>query len=212
MSPRKFWTTCCLAAAAIAATASPAQASLVDRGNGMIYDTVSNLTWLKNADSQGLMTWDVAVSWADQLSHGGFSDWRLPGVSPVNGLSLNLAYSEDGSTDGGINQTGLNSELGHLFYTSLGNQAATGVTQSGPFEALQNYVYWTGTESPYDPEEALHFFTIFGEQGSSLKVNEYHAMAVRVGDVPEPATLMLLLLGLGAVALTSRRGKTGEQA
>lgn len=205
-----------LAGAATLALAGAAHAELFDRGNGMIYDSATDLTWLQDAnaakslgaDADGLLSWDAAVSWVDQLSHAGFDDWRLPTVSPVNGISLNLDYSDDGSTDGGINTAGKNSELGHLFYVSLGNQAATGLSLSGPFSNTQSYAYWTGTGSPYGADEALHFFTAFGDQGSSLKVNEYHAWAVRSGDVlpvPEPQSAALLLLGLGVLAWRRQR-------
>jgi len=206
---------CSLVTAAALVMASPAWATLYDRGNGMVYDSASNLTWLQDANAartsgasaSGLLTWDAANTWAQQLSWGGFDDWRLPVVRPVNGSSLNMDYSEDGSTDGGINTSGKNSELGYLFYISLGNQAATGMSQSGPFTNTQDFAYWTGTTSPYGDEEALHFFTAFGDQGSSLKVNEYLAWAVREGDVlavPEPQQVVLLLMGLGVLAWRRR--------
>jgi hypothetical protein len=186
-----------------------AQAELFDRGSGMIYDSRSNLTWLIDANAaptlgahpDGLMSWSQAVSWADQLVFGGFSDWRLPQVRPVNGVGLNLDYSEDGSTDGGINQRGLNSELGFLFYVSLGNQANSSELLAGPFQRLQNYAYWTGTSSPY-AGEAMHFFTAFGDQGSSPTESLYYAWAVREGDVlavPEPQSAALMLLGLAVL-------------
>lgn len=57
-----------------------AQATLIDRGGGMVYDDVLNITWLQDANqgagsafddgvntADGLMTWDSAVAWADGL-------------------------------------------------------------------------------------------------------------------------------------------------
>ena len=66
------------AAAAMVAVAGAAQAALLNRGGGMIYDTTRNITWLSNMNTNGLMTWGAAGTWANNLVHGGFDDWRLP--------------------------------------------------------------------------------------------------------------------------------------
>ena len=63
-----------------------AQAMLIDRGRGLIYDNVLNITWLSDAnyaktsgvDADGLMNWTAASAWAANLVYGGYSDWRLP--------------------------------------------------------------------------------------------------------------------------------------
>lgn len=63
-----------------------ARATLIDRGGGMIYDTDLNITWLADAnyaktsgyDADGLMTWAAANAWAQNLTYGGYTDWRLP--------------------------------------------------------------------------------------------------------------------------------------
>lgn len=73
-------------------TVSPTHASLVDVGNGMVYDTVLDITWLQNAnyamssgyDADGLMTWDEANTWATTLYYGGTGGWRLPTFDPNN--------------------------------------------------------------------------------------------------------------------------------
>src|SRR5215472_15361646 len=73
--------------------ALPVSATLIDRGNGLIYDTVLNITWVQdanlcltlndcvNGDAFGNMTWDDANTWAANLVYQGFSDWRLPYAS-----------------------------------------------------------------------------------------------------------------------------------
>lgn len=121
-----------------------AQAALLDRGGGLIYDTLLNITWLQDAnyaktsgyDSDGVMTWYEASTWASSLSYYDnvrnitYSDWRLPINKPVDGIAFNYNWSEVGSTDYGYNiskqgstfagSTG--SEMAHLFYTSLNNK------------------------------------------------------------------------------------------
>ena len=80
MKTLKTWA----AAAAIVALTGSAQAALIDRGGGMIYDTTRNLTWLANMNTNGLMTWAAATTWANNLVHGGFDDWRLPTLNPAD--------------------------------------------------------------------------------------------------------------------------------
>jgi len=69
-----------------------AQANLFDRGGGLIYDDVLNVTWLQDAnyaktsgyDADGLMDWTSANNWAanlvyhDSVRNVDYSDWRLP--------------------------------------------------------------------------------------------------------------------------------------
>ena len=59
---------------ACATLAAPlANAALIDRGGGLIYDTDRDITWLQDAnyaqtsgyDGDGLMNWSAATAWAD---------------------------------------------------------------------------------------------------------------------------------------------------
>src|SRR5678815_2771735 len=91
------------------AASQSAQAALIDRGNGLIYDTVLNITWMQDvalaqtlgADSDGLFDWSGANAWAQQLVYGGYDDWRLPTLKPVNGIEFNRILHCDGSADYG---------------------------------------------------------------------------------------------------------------
>ena len=95
-----------------------ANADLYDRGNGLIYDDELDITWLQDAnyaatqyaatgglegDADGRMTWTDANEWADNLSYGGYDDWRLPtaGNAPVKLYNVTTG------------------ELGHMFYNNL---------------------------------------------------------------------------------------------
>lgn len=44
-----------------------AHATLMDMGDETIYDTDLQLSWLQNANTNGLMTWSAANTWADNL-------------------------------------------------------------------------------------------------------------------------------------------------
>ena len=107
-----------------------AQAALINRGNGMIYDDVLNITWLQDAsyattsgfDSDGLLNWSQANSWVNNLVYGGYNDWRLPSISPNNGSStFNSGFSFNGTTDRGFNNASQLNELGYMFYVNLAN-------------------------------------------------------------------------------------------
>jgi hypothetical protein len=193
-----------LALIASAAVTGTAQASLVDRGNGLIYDTDLNVTWLANANlaasntfgvagigADGRMTWFTAQSWIagmDAANYLGYSDWRLP-------TSPNLASNT------GTNQT--SSELGHLFGIELGLQGVNSITTThnanyNLFSNIQNYVYWSGTESA--PLYAWFFNATDNFQHSDgYKFFTLNAWAVRSGDVaavPVPGAAWLFGSGL----------------
>ena len=78
-------------AAVLVLLASGAQATLIDRGEGFIYDDSLNITWTQNANirdgegplGDGLDNWANQVAWAEGYSqthsvYGSFTDWRLP--------------------------------------------------------------------------------------------------------------------------------------
>lgn len=91
-----------------------AQAALIDRGGGLLYDNVLNITWLQDAtyaqtsgaDSDGYMNWYQAKDWAANLSYYDsvrgvtHDNWRLPGMIDTGTVSCNYAFS---GTDCGYN-------------------------------------------------------------------------------------------------------------
>jgi hypothetical protein len=210
--------------------ASMAQATLFDRGNGMIYDSDQDLTWLQDAnyaktsgfDSDGEMNWNSATGWAAGLSIGGYTNWRLASVTDSSDDGCDFSFT---GTDCGYNVDTSGSELAYMWYETLGNksyydtsgnadQPGWGLTSTSADGVdilnLQSDYYWSGTEYAPGTDNAWHFNTDDGGQyGDGSKGFEFYAWAVRSGDVaavPEPSTLILFgfgLAGLGAV----RRGR-----
>lgn len=191
---------------------SLAQAELHDRGGGLIYDDVLDITWLQDAnyaktngdDNTGRMTWDQAMQWAQNLEYYDsvrnvtWTDWRLPRIRPINGTNYVSDFSVDGTTDRGFNTVSVNSELAHMYYVSLGNlgyaatdgsypQPGYGLVSTGPYMNLRPLAYWS--ESEYDPflGHAWGFILLTGSQHAGVKdLETFYAWAVRDGDVGAP--------------------------
>lgn len=153
----------------------------------------------------GTLDWYGAQAWVQYLNsvnYGGLQSWRLPSLAPANGSSFDFSFSYDGSTDYGYNHSAASNEWGHLFYGELGNlayydtsgnpQTPYGLLNTAPFSNLSPVVYWTGTDA--DTGTAWYFSSTDGLQSQFDKTTQYAVVAV--ADVPEPASLSLLLVGL----------------
>ncbi|MCQ8181477.1 DUF1566 domain-containing protein [Methylomonas sp. SURF-1] len=238
----KFKRSLIVAATAVAANLPNAQAALLDRGGGMLYDTVLNVTWLQDAnyaktsgyDSDGKMDWNQAVAWAEQLEFGGFSDWRLASIKPVNGIAYNENFSNDGSTDYAWNVSSPNSELGYMYFINLGLTAyqfpdgsdnphfgifgdgrTGGQADVGLVRNLRSFSYWSGNTVPDRAGEAWFFDTALGSQQSWYKTglaSDLYAWAVRDGDVaavPLPSAFWLFGAGLAGLLRYGSQRKIG---
>jgi hypothetical protein len=192
-----------------------AQASLFDRGGGLIYDDDLTITWLANANVNGVMTWDNAMTWASNLSYYDsvrnvtYTDWRLPTTlqpDPACG-------TQNSGVSSGYNCTG--SEMGHLFYNELSGTAGSSILSSADpdlalFTNVQSSYYWSGTENAPDTNYAWFFGFVLGHQTANNKSGTGYAWAVRPGDVaavPVPAAVWLFgsgLLGLAGIAQRQR--------
>lgn len=75
-------------AVAVSGFGGNASAILLDRGADMVYDTVLDITWTRNANLSGsTFNWVDANQWAADLVFGGFDDWRLPYASVAAGVA-----------------------------------------------------------------------------------------------------------------------------
>lgn len=141
--------------------------ALLDRGGGLIYDTVLNITWLQDAnfsktsgyDEDGRMAWNQAATWAENLSYYDparnitWTDWRLPKTLPANGslTGYNYIFSYNGSTDWAFNISAplsaypgtTGSEMAYMFYNNLKNR--------GDHDVMGNFI----SENSYPPNYAL---------------------------------------------------------
>ncbi|HMQ72302.1 MAG TPA: PEP-CTERM sorting domain-containing protein [Rubrivivax sp.] len=197
-----------------------------------VYDTALDLTWLADwnagagssfdngsSSTDGRMTWSSATAWAAALTDFG-GGWSLPGVTDIGNDGCN--YGSNG-TDCGFNVDTSGSPLAHMYYVTLGNlayhdtsgsgpQDGWGLKNAGPFSDMlstESVAYWSGTPHTQAPSAyAWYFYTLNGYQHFSQQSSYYYAVAVRPGDVfavPEPASVVMLLAGLGAVGAAVRR-------
>jgi hypothetical protein len=199
-------------AGALSTGSLTAQAALFDRGGGMVYDSDLNITWLQDWNANGLMLWDQANTWANQLTVGGFDDWRLPVAADNWCLGFGCA-----------------SELAHMFYDEFGATSGDSVlagTNTANLQLFRNIqdqlvpfaAYWMGTEDFNHPGFHKELWMVDGGgspfgggvQGATGDPERIFAVAVRNGDVvisaaPEPETWALMVRGLGALAAVRRR-------
>lgn len=144
--------------------------ALGDPNAAFFYDTVLNVTWLRDfnagagsafddgaSTTDGRMTWPNANAWAAALTVGVFTGWRLPTI--IDSRAPGCNWSDAGGTDCGYNvQTedgGAYSEWAHLWYLTLGNLAycppgnttCTGPGVPQPGWGLTNTAYFQKMQS-----------------------------------------------------------------
>lgn len=143
-------------------------------------DWESYFNWASGLNAPGVLTYNlnsgISVSWE--------GDWRLP-----NTVDGSRSWGYDGTTTAGFNIT--SSEMGHLFYKSLGNQgcydvkgrpgsgwgadAAWGLKNKGLFVNLYPETYWSNTEYSKYKEQAWAFSFFSGSQSN----NEFKHLGTR---------------------------------
>jgi len=108
-------------------------AALHDRGGGLLYDDVLNITWLQDANyakssgyhQTGKMSWVEANQWVNNLVYHDtirnidYTNWRLPKVNPISGSVFNHQFRLDGTSDEGYNITDPCSEFSFMYYVNL---------------------------------------------------------------------------------------------
>ena len=199
----------------------PVAAALWDRGGGLLYDDVLNVTWLQDAnwaatsgyDDDGRMTYAEATIWAEGLAYYDtvrgitWDDWRLP------------------DTGDGSNRGSGYPEHYYMFYGNLngsagsfpGNQFVDGDGSTGTVLNLQPYAYWAISTAPGVPGTTMGMEFYFnysnGDFGFIEASMPLYAWAVRDGDVsPVPLPPSMILLGNGLFGLGLLRWSRGQNS
>ncbi len=179
----------------------------VNPGGQTVYDPVTNVTWLANADlaatnsfglppckapgnpklcvnDDGAMNWDSASQFVANMNSGagylGQTNWELP---PIDSSCDGYDCSESGNP------------MGELFYRQLGlSRGMPAVTAPnidvGPFNHLQPYLYWgclgatiQGPCQTTGPVSGFEWSFSFGNgfQGTDILANDLYVTAYFAG-------------------------------
>ena len=84
------------------------EATLINRGNGLVYDTVDNISWTQDANIPGFKTWADQKTFAENLVLAGFDDFRLPTLDELTSLYAQLPGIP------GSNKTGAQGPFVHI--------------------------------------------------------------------------------------------------
>jgi hypothetical protein len=230
--------------AAVVGLSGVANATLTTIGTATYGSNAYNLIYEGDINGTGLIWldytksaayWDTQRTWANGLNGAGVlvynlnsgisvdwtgGVWRLP--TTVDGA---FVEGFDGTTTGGYNVK--TSEMGHLYFESLGNNArrntdgtwndpASFVLKKGDFQHLTGIQYWSDTQRD-DTATAWAFYInkssggVWGRQIVDAEVYSYYALAVhpagvaQSSPVPIPAAVWLLGSGLAGLGLLRKR-------
>jgi hypothetical protein len=179
-------------------------AALWDRGGGLIYDDVLDLTFLDDATE---MHWldpakpsrTVALNYVENLQYYDpirdviWDDWRMPKITNINVTSSSM-------------ETVVESELSYLYY----NEFSKNPFDPSPFENLPEATYWLGSGGFGHPAPGIWAFQFTTGLHAGQDPYDYHyVLPVRTGDVPIPSTVWLLGSGLVALLGFGKKFKKG---
>jgi hypothetical protein len=199
-------------------------------GVNLVYSSVSNVTWTKDAnlfktmygDNPNLVNLITGLTpnyndpfWGNQvISDGGTIDdfdtatgrvtwWG--GIAFTNYLnSINYGGSNQWRLPTSNVIVGYNdtgNELGQLFYSELGGTANNNIPNTAYFTNEQAYQYWSGTEYAPNPISAWYFSTFNGSQNLYDKFYGSYAWAVSPGQVTAAVAEPGVIWLLGAALL-----------
>jgi hypothetical protein len=167
--------------------------NFVNNGDGTITDNATGLMWMQNDNGSGIL-WENALSYAENFSYAGYSDWRLPDVKELQSI---LDYTRSPATTNSaainplFNCTQITNEAGaadYPFYmssTTFCSQAPTNGTDACylSFGRAMGYmsvyggwvdVHGAGAQRS-DPKmgDPANYPYGFGPQGDAIRIYNY---------------------------------------
>jgi hypothetical protein len=161
-----------------------------DNGDSTITDNATGLMWMQN-DNKTPISWEDALSYAENFSFAGYSDWRLPDSKELQGL---VDYTRSPSTtssaaiDPLFKSTQITNEAGNPDYgyywsnttfcsqTPTSGKAACYVSFGRAMGYMGSWidVHGAGAQRS-DPKtgDPANYPTGFGPQGDAIRINNY---------------------------------------
>jgi hypothetical protein len=200
-----------------AACLCTSQAGLINQGNGLIYDTVLDITWLQDANlaatntfgvsginADGTMDWLTAQQYVAAMNAAkylGFSNWRLPKSLPVDGISYDTTLSWDGSTDFGWNIVSPNAELQYMHNVNLKNPNFTGTNGVSPQPGWTNIPNMSFIDAATgQPDSFINYEPHFGSTVDTSRPASYWSGSV----APTTDTAWVLRTANGSQSFVSK--------
>ena len=96
---------------------SATQPSYTDNGDGTITDNRTGLMWVKDGNSAGCnngstLIWSDALTFCENLSYAGYTDWRLPNIKELSSIVNSGGYTPM------INTTYFSNTKSNYYWTS----------------------------------------------------------------------------------------------
>lgn len=119
-------------------------------------DNITGLMWSKNANlPNGVMTWNDAIDYANNLSLCGHSDWRLPNVNELNSI---INANEPDSTTWLMAQGFINVRANTFYWSSTTASENTTGAQS---------VYMVNGVTVAQPKEGFNYYSVWPVRGDT---------------------------------------------
>ena len=218
-----------------AVTANAALSSVM--GGKVVNDTDLNISWLADANLPATNTFGVGsigatgamdgfnvYNWINAMNAAnylGFNNWRLPSTTDIGGSGCPSLTTFSGGTCG-YNVDPNTSEMAHLFYIELGNNASFdtaghpqsgGLVNSGPFSNFQTGAYYHSSLVAGNASAEWRFSFRDGLQTADLRGFNLYTMVVRDGQVsavPEPVEAWMFEAGLLVLVGVARKRKSAQ--